>query len=559
MTIEPAPRSLGIPRQTRSSQFPRRPQTPLWIVAALICGFLAPNSMFTAGGVADDSVVFAYIGWLMRRGYAPYRDVWDHKGPLLYYLNQLGWVITPSSTFGIGLLQALTLAVTFFFLFSIIKHFVRPAVIAVLAILSLGFIAITGEGGNMTESWAVAPISLAIFALFDAVTERVCWKHYVLIATAFTATLWLRPDLCLVPMLAAATLLYTVVRRAGPAAIAGFMAVTALTVALESCAILSFIWWAGTLGQLWAAYWVYNASYGRGISTIIRIADTISLWLGLAHQPLFIVAAAGSLVLTGSLRHRPQEREPLMPFEFRLFLVIALPLQLLAYLIPGRLYPHYLLSLWPTMMILGGVGGAWLDAGRFALARSPARAAGLVAAGVLIFAVLLRQVRQVASSIDSALVRPTETAAVADYIDRNTAGSDRILPVGDMKAVQIALYSRRLPAVAYVYQLSIVHKANREARAERISFVDEVRIRQPAIIFSMPSPVGSLCRSDELDSLVPARDRRYGYSTGTLPRELAPILTQSYELVENRNFTTACVYVRRKTFGIVANTGRTHK
>jgi hypothetical protein len=75
------------------------------LLLALCCAFLITNTMLTRSGSPDDHSIFAYIGWLMNRGFAPYRDVWDHKGPLLYYINDLGWKLTPGTTVGIGLLQ----------------------------------------------------------------------------------------------------------------------------------------------------------------------------------------------------------------------------------------------------------------------------------------------------------------------------------------------------------------------------------------------------------------------------------------------------------------------
>jgi hypothetical protein len=35
----------------------------------------------------DDSAIFLYIGRAILNGQVPYVDIWDHKGPLLYYIN----------------------------------------------------------------------------------------------------------------------------------------------------------------------------------------------------------------------------------------------------------------------------------------------------------------------------------------------------------------------------------------------------------------------------------------------------------------------------------------
>ena len=68
------------------------------LLLALCCAFLIPNTMLTRNGSPDDHSIFAYIGWPTNRGFAPYRDVWDHKGPLPYYTNDLSWKLTPRTT-----------------------------------------------------------------------------------------------------------------------------------------------------------------------------------------------------------------------------------------------------------------------------------------------------------------------------------------------------------------------------------------------------------------------------------------------------------------------------
>src|SRR5665213_2798353 len=39
----------------------------------------------------DDKAIFEYIGQVIYKGGVPYRDVFDHKPPLIYFLNALNW------------------------------------------------------------------------------------------------------------------------------------------------------------------------------------------------------------------------------------------------------------------------------------------------------------------------------------------------------------------------------------------------------------------------------------------------------------------------------------
>jgi len=43
-----------------------------------------------------DSGVFMYIGKGILSGNIPYRDYWDHKGPVIYFINALGMLLMNS-------------------------------------------------------------------------------------------------------------------------------------------------------------------------------------------------------------------------------------------------------------------------------------------------------------------------------------------------------------------------------------------------------------------------------------------------------------------------------
>src|SRR5688500_9132730 len=73
-----------------------------------------PNNMTLP---SRDSGVFLYVGWRLLRGDIPYRDVWDHKPPLIYFIDALGLTLTPGSLWGVWLLQGIFIFFTFFLFF----------------------------------------------------------------------------------------------------------------------------------------------------------------------------------------------------------------------------------------------------------------------------------------------------------------------------------------------------------------------------------------------------------------------------------------------------------
>src|SRR3989304_9694630 len=76
----------------------------------LVVATLAPN---LSSAMPDrDSGVFLYTGSRLLQGETPYLDVWDHKGPLIYFVNAVGVLLDPGGERGIWLLEGAALLVS---------------------------------------------------------------------------------------------------------------------------------------------------------------------------------------------------------------------------------------------------------------------------------------------------------------------------------------------------------------------------------------------------------------------------------------------------------------
>lgn len=69
----------------------------LALCAALAIPVIAYAVVAAFGRPGYDIDYFEYIGWVISRGSELYRDIWDCKGPLLYYWYALGQVLLPGT------------------------------------------------------------------------------------------------------------------------------------------------------------------------------------------------------------------------------------------------------------------------------------------------------------------------------------------------------------------------------------------------------------------------------------------------------------------------------
>jgi hypothetical protein len=79
---------------------------PLLLLSIFIFAMLIPISPKYMLYTYRDSGVFLYAGWRITEGDIPYRDIWDHKPPVIFYINALGLSLTKGSRWGYGLLNA---------------------------------------------------------------------------------------------------------------------------------------------------------------------------------------------------------------------------------------------------------------------------------------------------------------------------------------------------------------------------------------------------------------------------------------------------------------------
>ena len=111
-----------------------------------------PNNMTLP---SRDSGVFLYMAWRLLSGDIPYRDVWDHKPPLIYFVDALGLALAPDSLWGIWGIRFLFIFFTFFFVYKLLdQEFGLFAALAGSLTLTSGLLTIL-EKGNVTEEYAL--------------------------------------------------------------------------------------------------------------------------------------------------------------------------------------------------------------------------------------------------------------------------------------------------------------------------------------------------------------------------------------------------------------------
>ena len=183
-----------------------------WIIYLLLAGIAlyvvigSTTFPLSAPGLGSDGLAFSYVGWGMTQGKIPYVDLWDNKGPFLYFLEYVGVVI--SSRFGIFLIELLVV----FFAALFMYRTARLQFPKISSFLGAGFCLILYtvyfQAGNRCEEFALPFIALALYLLLRYVRSgQTTWWRVVLVGVSAGACLLIRLNLA-VPIFAACGLLF---------------------------------------------------------------------------------------------------------------------------------------------------------------------------------------------------------------------------------------------------------------------------------------------------------------------------------------------------------------
>ena len=447
------------------------------VVFVVLCvAVLAPNLPRFADVPAHDSGIFLYFGSQILTGKLPYRDLWDHKPPLIFYIDALGLWLGRGSRLGVWFLELAALVTAAWLAFSCLKRYFGswPAGIAVAGtVLNLVYLL---EGGNLTEEFAL-PLQFAALALFTGGEkgERP-WKSLLVGVTAGAAFLLKQTLVGIWIAIAGVILLESVARRDWRGAARRLLSIGAGAGAV--CAgVAVFFALQHTLYDFWDIAFRYNFIYSEAGAAERLLALKEILLALLTRSPYFLIGLAAWAVGTvylilHSQRYTwgPSAAEPF--FMLLWIAVLDVPIEILMISTSTKNYAHYFMVLLPAFSILI----AFLV---FLVLSSRAKIFTQSAAIFFILALFFPPVGFIVEHI-----RPQPNLQVSrtvDYIVENTGPEDRVLVWGTQTVVNY-LSGRESPT-RFVHQKPLF-RAGYASTALSAEFLEGITTTPPKLIIN---------------------------------------------------------------------------
>jgi len=219
------------------------------------------NNPFQIGKTGCDSSVFIYVAKVMIDGGMPYRDTFDHKGPLIYLIDALGLLL--NEHVGIWVLELITLFIIFLFTYKIARLLQCSSLLSCFIVaIGLSVLSWYFEDGNLTEEYACALIIISFYIFLKYNLLGIVKKYEIVICgMTFASVCMLRINMIAVWIVMCIAVrvvcIYTHQQQVIPKFVSLFLFGTALVIV----PILIWILYNSAFYEFINDYFIFNFKY----------------------------------------------------------------------------------------------------------------------------------------------------------------------------------------------------------------------------------------------------------------------------------------------------------
>lgn len=250
-------------------------------------------------GYGGDSANYLIMGKMLLAGKIPYLDFFDHKGPMMIFIEALGQSII-SDRLGIFILQTFNLSLTLLLVYRIARLFINEVNSLTVTLTSLLFFAFTMEGGNLTEEYSLPFLLFSLYmALKVLLTDFKSIKPIYIILLGISAAflLWIRMNNTNVALASAIFIFIVTLKDGNIKGLRNFVLYYLLGFLLVTLPLCYYFYSKDAFYEMFFAAFIYNFKYigiNESPSPFHSLVDTF-FYLLKAWTP-FVVLLIGTIV-----------------------------------------------------------------------------------------------------------------------------------------------------------------------------------------------------------------------------------------------------------------------
>lgn len=309
----------------------------------MILSSLSPLRFWKGWQSGKDSAVFQTVAMMMERGFMPYRDSFDHKGPLLYIINYLGKQVSP--VWGLWFIEVIFMWTNLFMMYRIARLVCGH--IASCGIMTLSTLPMLlhnyFEGGNFVEEYAMPFIAAALYIFLDYLLNgRISKPRLIICGACMGCVCLLRVNMIPVWIVFCIYIFIRCIREREFASLGRFICFFLIGFCIATFPVLAWLGLNGAFTAFWNDYILFNLDYTAGSGGIAEIKDKIETFMEFFLQPMAVL----SFLFTAYMAYITKAKERSIYCIYAVCLVISI----LFAAISGRVYWHYVMILVPVLV-----------------------------------------------------------------------------------------------------------------------------------------------------------------------------------------------------------------
>ncbi len=305
---------------------------------AFLFSLQCSSHIWKNNAASTDSAVFQYIARMILDGKMPYRDVFDHKGPLIYLFNTAGLFI--SKQIGLWIVELITLFISFAIMYKISRLKCGRLVSFGILLLSCAPLFQYFQEGNLTEEFALPFISASIYIFADYfLNERISKLRLLCCGFSFGAVCMLRVNMIPVWLVMCIGVLISSIRKRQVKNIFGFLAFFVTGFLLITLPILIWLAVHDSLELFFDNYIVFNKQYSSFDSPLAALAFRGSVFLNFLNETVTILALALLIFHTIKIKS-----------FFDILYIVYFLVNIVFLSLSGLSFPHYGMIIIPSLV-----------------------------------------------------------------------------------------------------------------------------------------------------------------------------------------------------------------
>jgi len=424
-----------------------------------------------------DSGVFLYTGWRILNGGLPYRDIWDHKPPVIFYINALGLAIANNSRWGVWLIEFVALFLAAYIGFRLIKKSLGPYSAIFSLLLWLLTLVFTIEGGNLTTEYTLPLQFAALLLVYDAnKSDFPNWRWFLIgliggiafFTKQTTIGIWI------------AIILYLTFQRLQFHQVKRWISELLFIIAGGLTICIGWVIFFGlhhALPQFWSAAFEFNYYYLIVNTNRLKpLLDGLAPLLKVGLLQFSMMGYVAGIILIFFKKSIIKDWSPLL-----LVGLIDLPIELLLISTSGKIFAQYYMTLLPSLAIFAGLMfWVFLSAlSSWGIGNTAKKIFITSIVGIFLWTSYAPYINQ-ANSYQSGWDEPA-----IKYVESVTSPDDQVLLWGNETSVNYFTKRRSPTRFVYQYPLYINGYVNEQMIME---FLRDIINNHPRLIIDTKTP-----------------------------------------------------------------------